>query len=351
MTILFLSIVLFITFYILAKICDDYFVGSLEAITHKLQIPSNVAGATLMALGTSAPELFIAIIALLKPGGHAAIGVGTIIGSALFNLLIIIGIVSVVSQKVILTWQPVVRDILFYFISVVALLFVFFDGVIELYEALILVVIYVVYVFAVVHWDKILPYKEKEVDVIEEVEKKVNNKKGLLYKITYPLEKLLQLIFPSKKHFYITFGLSITFISILSWVLVESAVELSHILGIPEAIISLIILAGGTSIPDAIASITVGKKGKGDMAISNAVGSNTFDITIGLGLPWLIMLFAVDTIEVNNSGLFSSAILLLSSVVLFFFVTLFGGWKLDKKAGYLFILVYVGYVVWQVLGV
>ena len=77
-----------ISFYLLARVCDEYFVESLDKIAKKLKMSSDAAGATLMAVGSSAPELFVAAIALLKPGDHAALGMGTIVGSALFNILV-----------------------------------------------------------------------------------------------------------------------------------------------------------------------------------------------------------------------------------------------------------------------
>ena len=79
------------SFYLLAEISDRYFIPALDKIAHRFNMSHDMAGATLMAIGSSAPELFVAIIALLKPGDHSAIGVGTIVGSALFNLLVIIG--------------------------------------------------------------------------------------------------------------------------------------------------------------------------------------------------------------------------------------------------------------------
>ncbi len=118
-----------------------------------------------MAVGSSAPELFIAIIALVKPGDHGALGIGTIVGSAIFNILVIIGI-SVLVKKAVLSWQPVIRDMIFYAISILMLLFVFKDGTISLNEAIFFVLMYVVYIFLVIHWHRILPYKSKDTEKI-----------------------------------------------------------------------------------------------------------------------------------------------------------------------------------------
>lgn len=80
---------LLISFYLMAKIVDEYFVGSLDKISTKLNLSSDAAGATLMAMGSSAPELFIALIAVLKSGEHGAIGMGTIVGSAILIYLLL----------------------------------------------------------------------------------------------------------------------------------------------------------------------------------------------------------------------------------------------------------------------
>jgi len=84
--------VLIIAFYLLAIVCEDFFIGSLDAISDKLKLPSDVAGATLMAVGSSAPELFTALFALFRAGNHGDVGAGTIVGSAIFNILVIIGV-------------------------------------------------------------------------------------------------------------------------------------------------------------------------------------------------------------------------------------------------------------------
>ena len=99
-------VALVVSFYLLAQVSDKYFIESLDRIAHKLNMSHDMAGATLMAVGSSAPELFVAVIALVKPGDHGAIGIGTIVGSAVFNILGIIGAVAVVRRSV-LAWQPV----------------------------------------------------------------------------------------------------------------------------------------------------------------------------------------------------------------------------------------------------
>src|SRR3990167_2995420 len=125
---------LLLIFYLLAIVCEKYFVTSLDEIAKRWKLSHDVAGATLMAIGSSAPEFFTALFALTKVGSEQ-IGTGTIVGSAIFNILVIVGASAVVA-KAYLNWRPVVRDITFYTIAIIILLLPFQDGVITLYESL-----------------------------------------------------------------------------------------------------------------------------------------------------------------------------------------------------------------------
>lgn len=343
-------LLLLVSFYLLARICEEYFVVSLDKIAHKLKMSSDMAGATLMAVGSSAPELFVAIIALLKPGGHEDVGTGTIVGSALFNILVIVGASAVAIKKTILSWQPVVRDTIFYSFSIIMLIMAFRDGRIDFIEALMFVGLYIIYLAAVANWRKILPYKDvdKMVKEVEESAKKSEKKKW--HKITKPLDWAMDRLFPPQKHYYLVFFISIALIAGLSWVLVESAVSISHIMGIPEAIIALTVLAAGTSIPDLISSIIVARQGRGDMAISNAIGSNIFDILFGLGVPWLIILSFLGKgfVPVSAENLLSSVVLLFATVLIIFFLLLVRKWKIGHRAGYFLIVLYALYLIWAV---
>ena len=106
----------------IAIVCDDYFVASLEAISEALGLSDDVAGATFMAAGSSAPELASSLMSLVNANASSSIGVGTIVGSAIFNILIIIGITTIsVGDTLILDWKPLVRDCTFYGAAVVGI--------------------------------------------------------------------------------------------------------------------------------------------------------------------------------------------------------------------------------------
>ncbi len=336
---------LIVSFYLLAEVSDRYFIPALDKIAQRFNMSHDMAGATLMAIGSSAPELFVAIIALVRPGDHSVIGIGTIVGSALFNLLVIIGASAVVRSSV-LSWQPVVRDLLFYALSIASLFIVLNDGVVTMLEAAVLVIFYGGYIMAVVNWRKIFPYKEK--DKIEEEEEDVELKTGWK-RMLIPLDVLLEKLFPPSRFYFSNFIISIIIIAALCWVLVESAIGLANIVQIPEVIIALTVLAVGTSVPDMISSVIVAKQGRGGMAVSNAVGSNIFDIFIGLGLPWLLYIIITgdNIIGDNQETLDVSILILFGSAIFIFFALLFKKWKIGPRLGYFLIIIYVMYLIWE----
>lgn len=338
--ILLYSLILLISFYLLAKICDDFFVESLEEIAQKLKLSPEAAGATLMAMGSSAPELFVAFFAVFGPGDHAAVGMGTIVGSALFNILVIIGVSAMIHRSA-LAWQVVVRDTLFYTVSIILLLWFFRDAQVTFNEAAVLTGVYVFYVIAVTKWKKWFAYKSKD-EPFEEEDFEIKKKKWI--------DVVLEKIFPRKENYWGIFLMAIALIAGFSWVLVESAVGLAEELNIPAAIVALTVLAAGTSVPDLISSIIVARKGKGGMAISNAIGSNVFDILFGLGVPWVIML-AINGdkfIPVETENLVSSVILLFATVIVIFFLLFMRRWQIGKKSGYFLIFLYFLYIIWAV---
>jgi len=132
-------------FVALAIVCDEFFVPSLDVIIEKLGISEDVAGATFMAAGGSAPELFTSVIGVFV--AFSDVGIGTIVGSAVFNILFVIGMCALFSKTVLLlTWWPLFRDCTFYSISLITLILFFMDNLIEWWEALLLLSTYAAYV-------------------------------------------------------------------------------------------------------------------------------------------------------------------------------------------------------------
>ena len=340
--------VIAVAVYLLAIITDEFFIVSLDQIANRLKLPHNVAGASLMAMGSSAPELAIALLALFTASGaHSDVGIGTIVGSAVFNILVITG-VSAIAKPAHISWRVVVRDIVMYIIGVALLLVTIFDGEVTIPEALIYLATYAVYLYILFKWESFAPGKEE--DVIEIVETELEDehaRTGVYQRITSIISSAIGLVMGDARKSYLrAFFVSIAFIAVISYFLVESAVTFADAIDIPPVIVALTVLAAGTSIPDLFASVTVARQGRGEMAISNAVGSNIFDILIGLGLPWLLaLLFLGDRITIGAEGLWTSALVLLGTVVLLF-VFLTTKRRLSRWEGWILVGAYVAYVIW-----
>lgn len=132
-------------FVALAIVCDEFFVPALDVIIEKFAIQDDVAGATFMAAGGSAPELFTSVIGVFV--SFDDVGIGTIVGSAVFNILFVIGMCAIFSKTVLsLTWWPLFRDCFFYSVSLITLIIFFRDNHIYWYEALVLFGFYIAYV-------------------------------------------------------------------------------------------------------------------------------------------------------------------------------------------------------------
>nr|XP_023659415.1 sodium/potassium/calcium exchanger 3-like isoform X2 [Paramormyrops kingsleyae] len=506
-------------FYALAIICDEYFVPSLEKISENLQLSQDVAGATFMAAGSSAPELFTSLIGVFITKGD--VGVGTIIGSAVFNILVIIGICGVFTYRTIsLTWWPLFRDSLFYLFSVVALILVVYDGRVVWWESVLLVTMYGFYILImkfnsrifgiaeqhcgrpgsscggsdlqddgvtadrgangdfssillrkggesaaeapVVMVDELLrahprqisfseasmrvmitghfcprtrlvmasrllinerqrlsrnsatgnggvvaakgvnqgggggslpeaarqppeeagdaeraqsrskeelvaegnggPVEAEEHDEQEELFSPFKIPRGrcdcIKWLVSWPLRLLLYCTVPNcvvprwRRWFMVTFVTSTLWIAVFSYLMVWMVTIISLTLDIPDFIMGITFLAAGTSVPDCMASLIVARQGLGDMAVSNSIGSNIFDILLGLGFPWVLRTLVVDygtAVSIKNKGLVYSVILLLASVFLTVSSVHLNHWKLDRRLGFGLLFLYAIFILCSII--
>ncbi len=234
-----------------------------------------------------------------------------------------------------------------YVASIGLLLTTFSDGTITILEALAFLILYSVYIYVLFQWEA----SEEIIGTVEKVSVVDKKGNGPYRKITAGVTTGIGLLMGQAEKSYIrAFLVSILFIAVISWFLVEYAVQFAEALHIPPVIVALTVLAGGTSVPDLIASIVVARQGRGEMAVSNAVGSNIFDILVGLGLPWVIAIIILgETVRVGTGELWTSTIVLLSTVVLLF-IFLTSGRILSRKEGWFLLAAYVSYVIWVWLG-
>lgn len=508
-------------FIALAIVCDEFFVPSLTVITEKLGISDDVAGATFMAAGGSAPELFTSLIGVFI--AHSNVGIGTIVGSAVFNILFVIGMCALFSREILnLTWWPLFRDVSFYIVDLIMLIIFFLDNVIMWWESLLLLTAYFAYVIfmkfnvqvekcvkQMINRNKVvkvtapeaqakpstardkdeqaLPSKPrlqrggssaslhnslmrnsifqlmihtldplaeelgsygklKYYDTMTE-EGRFREKASILHKIakkkcqvdenerqngaanhvekielpnststevemtpssdtSEPIQNgnlshsieaaetqqttetaededdqplslawpsnprkqvtfliVLPIVFPlwvtlpdvrkpsARKFFPITFFGAITWIAIFSYLMVWWAHQVGETIGISEEIMGLTILAAGTSIPDLITSVIVARKGLGDMAVSSSVGSNIFDITVGLPLPWLLftIIHRFQPVAVSSNGLFCAIVLLFIMLLFVILSIALCKWRMNKVLGFIMFGLYFVFLVVSVL--
>lgn len=426
-------------FVSLAIVCDEFFVPSLAVLTEKLAISDDVAGATFMAAGGSAPEFFTSVIGVFIAQNN--VGIGTIVGSATFNILCVLACCTLFSKTVLqLTWWPLFRDVSIYILALLMLVLFFMDEKITWPEALSLFAVYLIYCtlmkfnVRLEEWVKVtilgekldddepehttlstpmtvrlngnnnttVEYKGPEEAVVsnersmsltrrrsslgrrqsipilhsgtmfrtgimqlmhqtldevpeggsedeesmrqspspplaapppktelkvpvrntrrssqieeikslleEEEDKPLNMEwpdkftKQITYICLAPVLIPMWVTIPdvrrqtSRKWYPVTFVNSILWIAFFSYLMVWWANTIGETLVIPTEVIGLTILAAGTSIPDLITSVIVARKGLGDMAVSSSVGSNIFDVCVGLPVPWLLF-FVIEAFQ------------------------------------------------------
>lgn len=334
--------------FALAIVTDKFFIPSLDEISTRMKLSDEVAGASLMAIGSSAPELAIALMALFTAGGaHSDVGIGTIVGSAVFNILVITGVSAVVAGGLHIHIFAVGRDIVYYLISILYLGLVFFDGHVSLIEAILGLVGYVVYMGVLIVW-KYLSTDEDEADDEVQLGEPEKAQVAGWHHLEALVESVLRRITGApERNFVWAFIVSIALIVALSYVLVESTIVFSAGIGIPPVIVALTLLAAGTSAPDLMASVDVAREGRGGMAVANAVGSNTFDLLVGLALPWTIALslLGLSGIDVGTGDLWTSiGILVATTLILAVFLT--SKRELSRREGWVLLLLYAVFVVY-----
>ncbi|KFP47915.1 Sodium/potassium/calcium exchanger 1 [Cathartes aura] len=182
-------------------------------------------------------------------------------------------------------------------------------------------------------------------------------KKQAIYLFLFPIVFPLWSTMPdvrnpdSKKFFVLTFFGSIIWIAVFSYLMVWWAHQVGETIGISEEIMGLTILAAGTSIPDLITSVIVARKGLGDMAVSSSVGSNIFDITVGLPVPWFLysVFNGLSPVAVSSNGLFC-AIVLLFLMLLFVIISIaVCKWKMNKLLGFTMFALYFVFLIISVM--
>lgn len=255
---------------------SEFFVDGAAGIAVRFGIPQMVIGLTIVAMGTSAPEAAVSITAAI--GGNADITVGNIVGSNILNVLLILGIASVI-VSIAVEKASIRYDIPYMIFCSVLLLFQGYDGKIGIVDGVVLWIVFLVYLFY------LFMQARKRRDAEE----------------TIPCESIWKLIL-----FCVGGSVAILLGSRLA---VYGATEMARLYGIGERVIGLTIVALGTSLPELFTSVTAARKGNAEIAIGNIVGSNIFNILFIIGTTAFIRVvpyerrFLFDTIVMIATGI------------------------------------------------
>lgn len=301
-------IVLVISFVALIK-GADFFVEGASSLAKKLGVSAAVIGLTVVALGTSAPEAAVSISAAVK--GSNEIALGNVIGSNLFNLLVVLGICMIIT-KLPSTKELLVRDFPWNIIASVAIIvfIMFFDSKITRVEGIVLLVLFVSYMGYLLY-KTLKDKKENEEEIVE-----ISLVKTLVFLVG---------------------GLALVIVG--GDLVVDSASAIARSWGVSDALIGLTIVAIGTSLPELVTSIVAARKNECDMAIGNVIGSNLFNLLFILGMSATISPISVDL----ASGILIDAIVLLG-VTLMMYVFSATGNKMQRSEGVVAVLCYGGYL-------
>jgi len=275
----------------------DFFSSAATYIQEKYEIPHSIKAAVIDAVASSFPEFCVAVIAVIMIG-RAEVGISSIVGSALYNVLVIPAASGLVAASpMIISREVVWRDNIFYF-GVVLLLGAMlwqFPNEWGAGVALLFLLAYIGYV-VLLHRDfKKSRNQESDEIITKEVEEDE--------------EDLLELT--SEKKAWLWIMLMMFVMGGASHLLVESSLALGDMLGIDGVIMGFVVIAAGTSVPDTALSIISAKKGHYDAAVSNVFGSNIFDICVCLSIPILLALAMTGEptkIDLPQTGLIWSLI-------------------------------------------
>lgn len=276
------------------------------AVAEKMKMPQIVIGLTIVAMGTSMPEFCVSLISALK--GTSDLAVGNIVGSNIFNTLLIVGVSALVAPMSIMK-TTVRKDIPFALVASALLLIMCLDGDISRIDAAILFVMFLIFMYITLRGAK-----AQGTDV-EEKEKK---SMATWLSVVWILVGLACLIGGSN-------------------LFVDGATAVATKLGVSEAVIGLTIVAGGTSLPELATSVVSARKGNSGIAIGNVLGSNVFNILAILGLTGVISPMTLKGITMTDLSMMVISIIL---IWLFSFTK----YKIERWEGAILAAVFVGYI-------
>jgi len=278
-----------------------------SALARRMNVSEIIIGLTIVAAGTSAPELFVSLVSALK--GTPDMAIGNVVGSNTMNAMLIVGCAAVVAPMSI-SRNTVRKDIPFAVAASVLLPLLTIDAAIGRIDGIILLAGFAAFMYYTLS-------QAKTGEAAPSDETKMQN--------------------PWLSVFFVVLGLALLVIG--SNIFVDSASRVAYALGLSEAVVGLTIVAGGTSLPELATSVVAARKGQSAIAIGNVIGSNVFNILMILGLTATISPMQIQGITHID------LLMMLGSIVM---VWLFSRTKytVERWEGVLLAVVYIAYVCW-----
>ena len=292
----------------------DLFVDGASGIASNLKVSKMLIGLTIVAFGTSAPELAVGVKSIIS--GNGDIVLGNVIGSNILNIFLILG-VSAVFHSLTVKNNTVKKELPITMLITTLFAVLMSDHIFDKTlkntftrsDGIILLLFFSIFIYYLISISK-----KKEV-----IEENKNEKKlPILKAIIYTLLGLIGIVLGSS-------------------FVVDSASFIAKGLGVTERFISLTIIALGTSLPELVTSITATRKGEYDIAIGNVVGSNIFNIGMVIGIPTSLL----GGIGIINFSFIDISVMIMASVLLFMFS--YNDYKISKKEGILFLIIFAIY--------
>jgi len=314
-----INIILLVVGFIILIKGADIFVDGASGIAENFKVSKMLIGLTIVAFGTSAPEFAVSVKSIISNNGDIVLG--NVIGSNIINILLILGISSLIhplNVKNATVKKELPITLLLTTLFAVLLSDSLFDkGLVNAFtrgDGITLLLFFMVFIYYLISMAR------------NKIDDDTNNEKlPLLKAIIFSIVGIVGIVLGSN-------------------FVVDSASKIATILGVSERMISLTIIALGTSLPELVTSITATKKGEYDIAIGNVVGSNIFNIGMVIGVP-ISMFGGISKIAFSYIDLI---VMIISAVLLFMFS--FNDYKITKKEGIVFVLLFVAYYSYVIFG-
>ena len=289
---------------------SDFLVEGASSLAKKFHIPEIVIGLTIISIGTSMPELFVSITSALE--GYSDMSIGNVVGSNIVNLLFILGISSMLSPIEIKRETKLIEIPMCLFITVVFITLCNIGKDITRIEGLFLITLFILFILYTI----IISFKKDNYK-----EENLEEKKSSIF----------------KDIFYIIIG--IISLKLGGDLVVTNAVNVANYFNLSEKIISITILAIGTSLPELVTSVSAAIKGKSDIAIGNILGSNIFNMLLIIGVSSII-----QPITYNISYNKDLCILIIATILLSLYTIISPKNKMSKFKGFLYVFIYIEYM-------